>query len=118
MAYIEVIIIGVEKTNEKRQIKYLSQGYHTVIFIFFYLSGLALKGIHLLSLSLSLSTSVSLSHYTEWHAVHHPDTNLLENLEGGEIIKDMGFRDCCFYQVNVAHVFGVKVSCHAFSRDH
>ncbi len=58
---------------------------------FFYLSGLALKGIYLLSRSLSLSTSVSLSHYTEWHAVHHPDTNLLQNLEGGEIIKDMGF---------------------------
>lgn len=53
--------------------------------------GLALKGIHLVSRPLSLSTSVSLSHYTEWHTVHHPDTNLLQNLEGGEIIKDMGF---------------------------
>lgn len=59
--------------------------------LFFFPFGLALKGIHLLSQSLSLSTSVSLSHYTEWHAVHHPDTNLLQNLEGGEIIKDMGF---------------------------
>lgn len=65
--------------------------YSNLFFYFFFIFGLALKGIHLLSRSLSLSTSVSLSHYTEWHAVHHPDTNLLQNLEGGEIIKDMGF---------------------------
>lgn len=70
-------------------ISYSNQFFYFIFF--FYLSGLALKGIHLLSQSLSPSTSVSLSHYTEWHAVHHPDTNLLQNLKGGEIIKDMGF---------------------------
>lgn len=54
----------------------------------FYLSAPVLRNIHSLFRSV---TSVNLSHYNERHAVHHPDTNLLPNLKGGEIIKDMGF---------------------------
>jgi len=59
---------------------------YSKLFFFFISVVLHLRGF---IWSLSLSTSVSLPHYTEWHAVHHPDTNLLQNLEGGEIIKDM-----------------------------